>query len=91
MILSKSMQDMVDHLLHCIVVLKCNKHLIKPSICHFFQMVLDCQFEVKYIHDNIIQQTYSNELLKCLHMDSDAISHVHKKALLVIIFIPNML
>jgi hypothetical protein len=46
MILSKSMQDMVDHFLHCIVVLKCNKHLIKSSICHFFQMVLDCQFEV---------------------------------------------
>jgi hypothetical protein len=40
-------------------------------------MVLDCQFEVKYINDNIIQQTYSNELLKCLHMDNDAISHFH--------------
>lgn len=39
----------------------------------FFQMVLDCQIEVKYIHNNIIQQTNSNELLKCLHMDSDVI------------------
>jgi hypothetical protein len=43
----------------------------------FLKMVLDCQFEVKYINDNIIQQTYSNELLKCLHMDNDAISHFH--------------
>jgi hypothetical protein len=47
----------------CIVVLRCNKHLIKSSMCHFFQMVLDCQFEVKYIHDNIIQQTYTKHIV----------------------------